>query len=125
MNIDAVIKRLEALEDKLLGTRHVESVIVGAAGNDGNPVLCSDPDSYAGKYVALENVFLKVGKVWEYHPNKVILDNFRDYCPPADYQNSVIHLVRCGEFEIGEGARQTVEQALKAVRMSEDDDNNQ
>lgn len=125
MNIEAVIKRLEALEDKIMGTRHVESIIVGAAGKDGNPVPCPDPEGYTGKYIVLENVFLKVGKTWEYHPNKIIIDDFREYCPPADYQNAVIHLVRCGEIEIGEVARATVEQALKAARVSETDDNNQ
>ena len=125
MNIDAVIKRLEALEGKITGTKHIESIIVGALGNDGNPAPCPCPDDYTGKYVVLENVFFKVNRIWEYKPERKIIDDFREYCPPADYQNPVIYLVRNGEIEIGEAARQTIEAALKAVQDAGKDDNNQ
>lgn len=125
MNIDAVIKRLEALEGKIIGTKHIESIVVGALGTDGNPAPCSNPDDYTGKYVVLENVFFKVNRIWEYHPRRIIIDDFREYCPPADYQNPVIFLVRNGEIEIGEAARQTVKAALQAVKDAGTNDYNQ
>lgn len=123
MNVEAVIKRLEALEGKITGTKHIESIIVGALGNDGNPAPCSC--DYTGKYVVIENIFFKIDRIWEYRPNRKIIDDFREYCPPADYQNSVIYLVRNGEIEIGEEARQAVEAALQAARDAGQDDYNQ
>ena len=125
MNVEAVIKRLEALEGRIVGTKHIESIVIGALGADGNPVPCSSPDDYTGKYVVLENVFFKVNRIWEYRPNTKIIDDFREYCPPAEYQNPVIYLVRNGEIETGEAARQTIEAALKAVQDAGKDDNNQ
>lgn len=125
MNVEAVIKRLEALEGRIVGTKHIESIVIGALGADGNPVPCSSPDDYTGKYVVLENVFFKVNRIWEYRPNTKIIDDFREYCPPAEYQNPVIYLVRNGEIESGEAARQTIEAALKAVQDAGKDDNNQ
>lgn len=119
MNISAVLQRLEKLEGQIVGATHIESIIVGALGDDGNPTLCSSPDDYTGKYAVLENVFLKVGRSWEYRPNRKIIDDFREYCPPADYQNPVVYLIRTGETGIGEAARQTVQQALNAVRDAE------
>lgn len=125
MNVEAVIKRLEALEGRIVGTKHIESIVIGALGADGNPVPCSSPDDYTGKYVVLENVFFKVNRIWEYRPNTKIIDDFREYCPPAEYQNPVIYLVRNGEIETGEAARHTIEAALKAVQDAGKDDNNQ
>ena len=126
MNIDSVIKRLEALEGKLTGTRHIESIVVGALGSDGEPTPCANPEIFLGRYVAKENIFQKINDVWGYYPNRIILDDFRDYCPPADYQNAVIYLIRCGEIEIKEAARQLVSEALKAAGETvTDDDCNQ
>lgn len=116
MNVEAVLKRLAALEEKLGGNRHIESVFVGALSPDGQLVPCFDADSYTGKYTVIEHIFIKVNKCWEYRPNRKIIDDFRDYCPPTDYHNRVVYLVRTRhEIKRTEAAREAIDEAMRAV----------
>lgn len=116
MNVDAVLKRLEALEGKLIGTAHIESILIGIPGKDGLPFPCSDPEAYTGEYVVLENRFVKVNRIWVYRPRITRIKNYADYMPPEGFRNAVISLVRQGTVEISEYARKAVEAALQAVK---------
>lgn len=121
MNVDAVIKRLEALEGRINGTTHIESIIIGIPGKDGLPFPCPDPEAYTGEYVVLENTFVKVGvrpsdRIWVYKPKITRISNYSDYEPPEGFRNTVINLVRRTEIEISAYAREAVEEALRAAK---------
>ena len=118
MNIDAVIKRLEALEGKITGKTYIESIIVGIPGEDGNPAPCNDTDDYQGQFLVLENVFVKIEKAWTYKPRKILISNYQNYQPPADFRNAVIYLIRRGEVPVSNYARETVKEATKAVETA-------
>lgn len=119
MNVDAVIKRLEALEGKITGSMHIESILIGIPGANGKPVICSNPETYKGQWIVLENIFLKKDKhVWVYKPRMILIASYQNYNPPASFRNSVIYLVRRGILAISASARNTVLEALKAVEAA-------
>ena len=120
MNVDAVIRRLEALEGRITGTEHIESIIIGMPGSDGMPAPA--PDDYTGEYVVLENRFFKVNRIWEYKPKITRIGNYTDYCPPQGFQNAVINLVRRTAIEISAYAREAVYEALQAVKTEQETD---
>ncbi len=119
MNIDAVIKRLEALEGKITGTTHIESIIIGIPGEDGNPIPCTNPETYQGQWLVLENTFVKKDKrLWVYQPRKILINRYQNYNPPTDYRNGVIYLIRRGVKPISRFAMESVSEALQAVETA-------
>lgn len=119
MNIDAVLKRLDALEGKITGTMHIESIIVGIPGCLGVPVPCPDANTYKGQFLVLENTFLRKEKhVWEYKPRMFLISDYRNYKPPASFKNGVIFLIRRGAYVIGKAAQDTIDEAMKAVEAA-------
>lgn len=118
MNIDAVIKRLEALEGKITGKTHIESIIVGIPGKYGNMAACNNPETYQGQFLVHEHVFMKIDKAWNYQPRKFLISNYQNYKPPADFRNAVIYLIRRGQVPISQYAQETIDKAIKAVEAA-------
>ena len=119
MNLEGIVKRLEALEGKLSGSKHIESIIVGIPGRNGKPAPCFDVNAYTGDYVVLENVFYRTGRIRDYKPEITRINDYRDYNPAKCYENAVIYLVRRKVIEIHAEARKAVEEALQAVKMND------